>query len=308
MDVKTAFLHGDLHDEIYMEQPKGFAEPGREHLVCKLKKSLYGLKQAPREWYHKFDAFMQSQGYSRSAMDPCLYTKKARDGSLLILVLYVDDMLIAGKAHDELDALKSQLKKSFEMKDLGQASHILGMRIKRDRHQGLLYLSQREYIHKVLERFRMQDIKPIGCPLPSYVKVSQADCPQTDEQRAEMAKIPYASAVGNLMYAMIATRPDIAHAVGVVARYMATPGSRHWDAVKGIMRYLKDTADMCICYGSQDTGVVGYTDSDYAGHADSRKSTSGYVFTYAGGAVSWMSRVKSVRLCLPLRPSMLQPH
>ena len=105
-------------------------------------------------------------------MDPCLYTKKARDGSLLILVLYVDDMLLAGKAHDELDALKAQLKKSFEMKDLGQASHILGMRIRRDRHQGLLYLSQREYIHKVLERFRMQDVKPIGCPLPSYVKVS----------------------------------------------------------------------------------------------------------------------------------------
>ena len=141
MDVKTAFLHGDLHDEIYMEQPKGFAEHGREHLVCKLKKSLYGFKQAPREWYHKFDAFMQSQGYRKSAMDPCLYTKKARDDSLLILVLYVDDMLIAGKAHAKLDALKAQLKKSFEMKDLGQASHILGMRIKRDRHQGLLYLS-----------------------------------------------------------------------------------------------------------------------------------------------------------------------
>ena len=107
-----------------------------------------------------------------------------------------------------------------------------------------------------------------------------------------MAKIPYASAVGSLMYAMIATRPDIAFAVGVVARYMATPGRKHWDAVKGIMRYLKGTADMCICYGSQDIGVVGYTDSDYAGHADSRKSTSGYVFTYAGGAVSWMSRVQ----------------
>lgn len=108
-----------------------------------------------------------------------------------------------------------------------------------------------------------------------------------------MDKIPYSSAVGSLMYAMIATRPDIAFAVGVVSRYMSNPGRKHWETVKGILRYLKATKDMRLCYGSQELCVKGYTDSDYAGDLDSRRSTSGYVFTLAGGAVSWRSRLQT---------------
>ena len=133
MDVKTTFLHGDLHEDIYMQQPEGFVEKGKENLVCKLKKSLYGLKQAPREWYHKIHSFMLSQGYRQSDIDHCLYTKRAKDGSLLILILYVDDMLLAGTNINELAALKAKLNNSFGMKDLGDASHILGMRIEQDR-------------------------------------------------------------------------------------------------------------------------------------------------------------------------------
>ncbi|MCO5556599.1 hypothetical protein L7F22_010150 [Adiantum nelumboides] len=145
IDVKMAFLHGDLHEDIYMEQPVGHAVKGKEHLVCKLKKSLYGLKQAPREWYRKFDTFMRFQGYMRTEMDHCLYTKRMADGSLQILILYVDDMLIAGKDKHNVDALKGKLSETFDMKDLGDASHILGMRIIRDRNRGLLYLSQQEF-------------------------------------------------------------------------------------------------------------------------------------------------------------------
>ena len=106
MDVKMTFLHGDLHEEVYMQQPEGFFEKGKEHLVCRLRKSLYGLKQAPREWYHKFHQFMLSQGYKRSETDHCLYTKQAKDGSLVILILYVDDMLLAGRQMAEISALK----------------------------------------------------------------------------------------------------------------------------------------------------------------------------------------------------------
>ena len=178
MDVKTAFLHGDLHEEIYMQQPEGFAVKGKEDLVCKLKKSLYGLKQAPREWYHKFDAFMKSQGFGRSDTDHCLYTKRVSDGSLLILILYVDDMLIAGKSLKEMDVLKKGLHQTFDMKDLGHASHILGMRITRDRNQHLLYLSQEEYIGKVLHRLHMEGGKTISTPLPPHVKLSAKDSPQ----------------------------------------------------------------------------------------------------------------------------------
>ena len=156
MDVKTAFLHGDLDEEIYMAQPEGFEKSGKEHMVCKLRKSLYGLKQAPRQWYHKFDTFMRSQGFKRSNEDPCLYVKKPRDGQLIMLILYVDDMLIAGHSKKDIAELKQKLSSQFDMKDLGDAHHILGMRVTRDRKKGLLYLSQEEYVlHKVLEHFNM---------------------------------------------------------------------------------------------------------------------------------------------------------
>ena len=127
MDVKTAFLHGDLHEEIYMQQPEGFEVKGKEKLVCKLKKSLYGLKQAPRLWYQKFDAFMKSQQFKRSDIDHCLYTKKDMNGDLLHLILYGDDMLIARKSCKDINALKTKLHQTFDMKDLGDANHILGM-------------------------------------------------------------------------------------------------------------------------------------------------------------------------------------
>ena len=202
-------------------------------------------------------------------------------------------MLIAGKHLEEISALKSKMAKSFDMKDMGEASHILGMRIERDRSKKLIWLSQTEYIDKVLQCFNMDKGKALSVPLQSYVKLSKQDCPVSDQEKAEMEKIPYASAVGSLMYAMIATRPDIAFAVGVVSRYMSNPGKKHWEAVKGILRYLKATKNMRICYGSQELTVKGFTDSDYAGDLDNRRSTSGYVFTLAGGAVSWRSRLQT---------------
>ena len=121
MDVKTTFLHGDLDEEIYMEQPDGFKVPKKEYLVCKLKKSLYGLKQAPRQWYKKFDSFMMNHEYKRNVADHCVYLKKFPDGKFVILLLYVDDMLIVGQDAMMINNLKKDLSKFFDMKDLGQA-------------------------------------------------------------------------------------------------------------------------------------------------------------------------------------------
>ena len=292
MDVKTAFLHGDLDEEIYMAQPEGFEKSGKEHMVCKLRKSLYGLKQAPRQWYHKFDTFMRSQGFKRSNEDPCLYVKKPRDGQLIMLILYVDDMLIAGHSKKDIADLKQKLSSQFDMKDLGDAHHILGMRVTRDRKKGLLYLSQEEYVHKVLERFNMQSGRSVSTPLPAYLKLSKDDCPKSVEDKAAMAKVPYASACGSLMYAMVATRPDIAYAVGVVSRYMSNPGKKHWDAVKSILRYLSGTADRQLCYGRGELSIQGYVDSDYAGCVDTRRSTTGWIYTFAGAAISWRSKLQ----------------
>ncbi|MCO5559269.1 hypothetical protein L7F22_012865 [Adiantum nelumboides] len=151
LELKSTFLHGDLEEDVYM--------------------ALYGLKQGSRQWYLKFDKYMQSQGYDRSQEDHCLYTLKLSDGSLIILILYVDDMLIAGK--DEIANLKKSLCTQFVMKDLGDANNFLGMRIKRDRQHGILELSQEQYVHKVLERFSMQGGNTLSTPMQPCLKLSK---------------------------------------------------------------------------------------------------------------------------------------
>ena len=182
LDVKTAFLHGDLEEEIFMEQPEGFVQNRNKRFVCKLKKSLYGLRQSPRQWYKKFDSFMVSQNFTRSEYDHCVYFKKLANDMFIILVLYVDDMLVASKSMFEINRLKAQLARTFDMKDLGVANQILGMQIHRDRKNGKLWLSQKKYVEKILQRFGMNKVKPINIPLASHFKLSSGLSPKNDEE------------------------------------------------------------------------------------------------------------------------------
>ena len=234
--------------------------------MCLLKKSLYGLKQSPRQWYKRFDSFMTKNSYTRSLYDSCVYYKKMHDGSFMYLLLYVDDMLIAAKNMASIVLLKKQLSQEFEMKDLGAAKKILGMEIIRDRKKGKLKLSQKSYVEKVLQRFNMTRAKSVSVPFTAHFKLSAEMSPKTDEEQKHMASVPYSSAVGSLMYAMVCTRPDISHAVSVVSRYMANPGKEHWEAVKWILRYLKGTTDLGVCFDKAKVNntVVGFVDSDYA--------------------------------------------
>ena len=167
--MKTTFLYGDLEEDLYMIQPKGFIVQGQENQVCKLKKSLYGLKQTPRLWYMKFDSFMHRIGFKRCEANYCCYVKFS-DNSYIILLLYVDNILIAGSSIEELNNLKN---KQFAMKDLGAAKQILGMRIIRDKTNGTLKLSQSEYVKKVLSRFNMNEAKPVNTPLGNHFKLSK---------------------------------------------------------------------------------------------------------------------------------------
>ena len=164
----------------------------------------------------QFDAFMIEHGYSRSKYDSCVYHRKLNDSSFVYLLLYVDGMLIATKNMSEVDKLKAQLKQEFEMKDLKTAKKILGMEIHRNRQEGKLFLYQK-YIEKVLERFGMLDAKPVKTPLAAHFQLSADLSPQSDEEEMYMSHVPYASAVGSIMYAMVCTRPDISHAVSVVS-------------------------------------------------------------------------------------------
>ncbi|KAH9668902.1 Integrase catalytic domain-containing protein [Citrus sinensis] len=203
LDVKTAFLHGELKEEIYILQPEGFVEKGKENLVCRL------------------------------SSDHCAYYKRFEDNDFIILLLYVDDMLVA-------------------------------------------------------------DCKSISTPLPVNFKLSSSMCPSTEAERKEMSRVPYASTVGSLMFVMICTRPDIAQAVGTVSRYMANPSGEHWITVKRILRYIRGTSDVALCYVGSEFTVRGYVDSDSAGDVDKRKSNMGYVFTLAGVAVSWVSKLQTI--------------
>ncbi|KAM2897932.1 hypothetical protein COP2_007520 [Malus domestica] len=290
MDVKTAFLHGNLSEEIYISQPEGYEEKGKENLVCKLNKSLYGLKQSPRQWYLRFDKVMKDFGYTRSQYDHCVYHKKARGGTYVYLLIYVDDMLIASSDRTEISKLKTQMQNEFEMKDLGEAKKILGMEITRDRKKWLVCLVQKQYLEKLLHKFGILDeTKPVNTPLAPHFKLSTQLCPNCDKERTKIKDVPYSSLVGGLMYAMVCTRPDIAHAVGLVSRFMHNPGKMHWEAAKWILRYLHGTRNTGICFERNDRGIgkfsTGYVDSDFASDLDKRRSTIGYVFTMVNGPI-----------------------
>jgi transposase InsO family protein len=289
MDVKTAFLNGDLDEDIYMQQPIGYVDKKYPKKVCKLLRSIYGLKQSSRQWYMRFHLAITTFGFTMSEEDHCVYVKRS-GRSFLILSLYVDDILLAGNDMQLLMMSKDWLFSNFEMKDLGEANFILGVKIIRNRSRRFLGLSQATYIQKILERFRMENSKAVETPMDKATKLDRKSCPQTEAEKSAMSSVPYASAVGSLMYAMLCTRPDISYAVGIVSRYQSNPGQSHWQAVKRIFRYLRGTKDLMLCYEGASLELKGYSDAAWGNDADEGKSTSGYVFLLGGGAISWSSK------------------
>ena len=244
MDVVTAFLNGDVEEEIYMEVPAGFRDPANPNLVCKLQKALYGLKQAPRQWYAKINTFLVNDlHFSNSKSDACLYIKR-NDSNVMMILLYVDDILIAGSCRVAIDKVKSQFKLKFKMKDLGAVREFLGIEIKRDRTNYILQLTQSTYIAKVLERFEMAKSKPVSTPMtPDFQKSLMSS-----KSQALSPSVPYRSAIGSLMYLMICTRPDIAYAVGKLSQNCESPTNMHWNAVKCILRYINGTRTVGLRY------------------------------------------------------------
>jgi len=295
MDVKTAFLHGDLEETIYMEQPEGFVEDKSK--VCLLKKSLYGLKQSPRKWYRRFDEFLLKTGFVKRGYDSCVYMLKRGEKVILYLLLYVDDILMASSSKDEIVKLKEKLNGEFEMKGLGPAKRVLGIDIFKNRDKGELFLFQLSYLKKVVERFRMSNFKTVSTPLGHHTKLSIKQCPQSEDEKKEMESTPYASGVGSIMYRMVCSRPDLAYAVSIVSRFMANSGIVHWQALKWVLRYLSGSLKRGLKYtrAAQDEDALdGYVDADYAGNVVTRKSLSGFVFTFYGTTISWKENQQSV--------------
>ena len=186
MDVKTAFLNGNLLEDVYMTQPEGFVQPKNSGKVCKLQRSIYGLKQASRSWNLRFDESVKGFGFVKNEDEPCVY-KKISGSTIVFLVLYVDDILLIGNDIHTLQNVKSWLGKCFSMKDLGEAAYILGIKIYRDRSKRLIGLSQSAYIDKVLKRFSMQDSKRGYLPMSHAITLSKSQCPNTKDEREQMS-------------------------------------------------------------------------------------------------------------------------
>ncbi|KAK8631789.1 hypothetical protein V6N13_028568 [Hibiscus sabdariffa] len=289
MDVKTAFLNGKLEEDVYMTQPKGFVTPENAGKVCKLQRSIYGLKQASRSWNLRFNDAIKEFGFIRNEDEPCVY-KKFSGSIVSFLILYVDDILIIGNDVPTLQSVKAWLSSCFSMKDLGEAAHILGVKIYRDRSRRLLGLSQSTYIDKVLKRFNIKASKKGFLPMTHGISLSKEMCPSTSQERERMSQIPYASAIGSIMYAMICTRPGLSYALSMTSRYQENPGEGHWVAVKNILKYLRRTKDAFLVYGGEEQlSIKGYTDASFQTDKDDSRSQSGFVFRLNGGAVSWKS-------------------
>ncbi|KAJ9543955.1 hypothetical protein OSB04_023662 [Centaurea solstitialis] len=266
MDVKTAFLNEKLTEDVYMEQPEGFEDP-----------------KNPNKRIKEF-------GFAKSEFEPCVYTKFS--GSIVtFLVLYVDEILLIGNDVPTLQSVKSWLSRCFQMKDLGEAAYILGIKIYRNRSKRLIGLSQSTYIDKILKKFRMDESKKGFIPMKHGIVLSKTQCPVSSQDHDKMKSVPYASAIGSIMYAMLCTRPDVAYSVSVTSRYQQNPGEPHWVAVKNILKYLRRTKDMFLVFaGSEDEiSVTGYSDASFQTDRDDFRSQSGYVFTLNGGAISWKS-------------------
>lgn len=299
LDVKTAFLNGELEETIYMQQPPGY-EQGGPNIVCLLKRALYGLRQAPRAWFNKLKTELEKMGFTASASDPSLYVCVNDNGVVLALV-YVDDILLASKSRSAIDKVKAALMDTFDIHDLGDAKQFLGMEITRDRETGMLKLTQHRATVELLAKQGLTDCNPRSTPMDINLKISRAT---ESDDLLDTATFGYRELVGSLLYLSVCTRPDIAYAVGALARHMANPTAEHWSTAKALIRYIAGTTTYGIKYvktgingsvsitAANITPLVGWCDADYAGDTDTRRSTTGYVFIMGNGAISWSSRLQ----------------
>jgi len=233
-----------------------------------------------------------TKGFVQSVSDSATYTRGHGEFRVM-LALYVDDMLILGKRQNDVDEFKSFLNHEYKMKDLGEVSVVLGLRIRRLIDGGWLTIDQEEYSKEVLLKFGMWDSKPQQIPISTENTLSQRDCPSVDE-KYKMEDVPYRSVIGSLMYLMISTRPDLAAALSILSRFLANPGTTHWEAAKKVLRYLRGTYQVGLKYvrtGSNDP--VAFCDANWAGCPDTRRSTTGYVFLISSAAFSWCCRRQS---------------
>ena len=286
LDVKNAFLNGDLEEEVYMDIPAGLETTSNFNKVCRLRKSLYGLKQSPRAWFERFTKVVKGYGFVQCQSDHTLFVKHFPERKLAILIVYVDDIILTGNHEGKIDLLKKLLTKEFEIKDLGNLKYFLGMEIARSK-KGIA-VSQRKYVLDLLNETGMLGCKPAKTPMDSTVKLEESDgSPPVDKGR-------YQRLVGKLIY-LSHTRPDIGFSVSMVSQFMNNPTEKHMTAVTRILRYLKMTPGKGLFFQRTTKKEIEiFSDADWASSVTDRRSTSGYCSFVWGNLVTWRSKKQSV--------------
>lgn len=283
LDVKTAYLYGNLSEEIYMRQPPGFIDHRNSTKVCRLRKSIYGLKQAARVWHQTITAILLELGFSQCKSDSCLY-KKLIGTEWMYLLIYVDDILVLCKQEEMINAIEAELQQRVKIVKLGDINYFLGIQVCKD-SKGWYSLSQEAFIDRIVERFGMGGAKGSKYPLdPGYFKIC-------NDSKQLKDNFEYHSLIGSLLYLASHSRPDIAVSVGILSRKLSCPTELDWKEAKRILRYLIFTRHYKLKLGgTAEWKLVGYSDADWAGDANDRKSCSGFLFGLGGATVSWTSR------------------
>ncbi|KAE8187009.1 hypothetical protein CF336_g6746, partial [Tilletia laevis] len=282
IDFETAYLDAKLKHDIYMEVPEGVKALPDE--VLKLRLALYGLKQSGHDWHAALRDALDSIGFLQCEFDPTIFV---RDGErTAMLLVYVDDIIVATPQGADIEGVKKELLGLFKGTDLGPVHHVLGIRVTRDRKAGTIHLDQERYADEVLERFGMDKCKHAKTPMEAKNQLRQA---KEGDTRCDRAL--YLAIVGCLAYLAQGTRPDLAFLVSALGKFNADPTEEHLSAAWRGLRYLRGSSATRLTFGgSTATEIVGFVDSDWAADKDDRRSTSGFVFTMNGGAVSWGAR------------------
>ncbi|KAL4569482.1 hypothetical protein LXL04_025120 [Taraxacum kok-saghyz] len=292
LDIQNAFLHGDLQETVYLRQPPGFVDAHKPDHVCHLHKSLYGLKQAPRAWFQRLSSALLALGFRGSKTDPSLFTYCA-NGTLLYMLVYVDDIILTGNNSDAIDRVVHSLSKSFALQDMGPLSYFLGIEVQR--HGCDLLLSQRKYIMDLVERAKLSKSKSVPSPMTTTANLALGDSPPFHDP------VQYRQLVGALQYVTL-SRPDITYAVNKACQFMHSPTENHWTAVKRILRYLHGTSDHGLRINHNSDAVLhaytdakfnslsAFSDADWAGCPDDRRSTGGFAICLGSNLVSWSAR------------------
>lgn len=291
-DVRAAFLNSDMKEEVYMKQFPGFEEdvapPGKQAKVYRLKKALYGTKQAGRAWRQTIEQFLMKEGFKPLVHEKCIFVKGSWGSDLALVNVWVDDLLLAGAEDSKIvaDFWQSFLT-SFEVKDLGEIEHYIGMRVSRDRANKVMWLNQARALESILVQFKMEECKPRETPMMSGRVLAKGE---------GTTELPYRSLVGCLMYPMVWTRPDIAYAASQLGQFNSCPTDEHWSAGMDLLRYVKGSMDLSLEFRSRGSyDLVCYTDADWAGDLATGRSVYGYIWFLDGNPVSWKSKkIKTV--------------